>query len=447
MTAIRTRGVTKVFGDLRAVDAIDLDVPAGGVVGFVGPNGAGKSTTIRMLLGLIEPTSGDGEVLGHPIADPSGYLHRVGALIEAPAFYPTLTGHENLRVFATLGGHDRRRIAELLEVVGLGGRGGDRYRNYSLGMKQRLGIAAALLPDPDLLVLDEPTNGLDPQGIVEIRTLLRDIGASGKTVFVSSHLLAEIQAACDSIVMIDRGGVVFGGTMTDLLEHTSSTIRAVADTGLWRELPDAPFPRTPSALAWTGEELISWGNREGTNTAGAIYDPDTEQWRPMVDAPEQGRVYAATWAGEKLVVVARGGAAAYDPHDNAWTELPTSGLSPQAVAATATESVVVAYDYLLDAGYYDLGAGTWNELPSLPLGAGECFPDAGTLTDGTVVAFYCGQLALLDPSKSAWDAIEVPGDGNGNLLADARPVVAPDGLHLLSSGTFGGTAQHWHYQP
>jgi len=228
MTAIRTRGLTKDFGDLRAVNAIDLDLPTGGVVGFVGPNGAGKSTTIRMLLGLIEPTSGDGEVLGHPIADPAGYLHRVGALIEAPAFYPTLTGHENLRVFATLGGHDRRRIAELLEVVGLGGRGGDKYKNYSLGMKQRLGIAAALLPDPDLLVLDEPTNGLDPQGIVEIRTLLRDIGASGKTVFVSSHLLAEIQAACDSIVMIDRGGVVFSGTMVDLLDRTAPTIRAAA---------------------------------------------------------------------------------------------------------------------------------------------------------------------------------------------------------------------------
>lgn len=228
MTAIRTRGLTKDFGDLRAVNAIDLDLPAGGVVGFVGPNGAGKSTTIRMLLGLIEPTSGDGEVLGHPIADPSGYLQRVGALIEAPAFYPTLTGQENLRVFATLGGHDRGRIAELLEVVGLGGRGSDKYKHYSLGMNQRLGIAAALLPDPDLLVLDEPTNGLDPQGIVEIRTLLRDIGASGKTVFVSSHLLAEIQAACDSIVMIDHGGVVFSGTMVALLERTSPTIRAAA---------------------------------------------------------------------------------------------------------------------------------------------------------------------------------------------------------------------------
>jgi len=229
MTSIRTTGLTKDFGDLRAVDNIDMDLPRGGVTGFVGPNGAGKSTTIRMLLGLIKPTSGEGQVLGHSIEDPSAYLHRVGALIEAPAFYPTLTGEENLRVFASLGGYDQRRIAEMLQTVGLSDRGTDKYKTYSLGMKQRLGIAVALLPDPDLLVLDEPTNGLDPQGIVEIRNLLMQLGAGGKTVFVSSHLLAEIQAACDSIVMIDHGGVVFGGTMVDLLNRNSPTIRAAAE--------------------------------------------------------------------------------------------------------------------------------------------------------------------------------------------------------------------------
>jgi ABC-2 type transport system ATP-binding protein len=229
MTSIRTSGLTKDFGDLRAVDRIDMDLPRGGVTGFVGPNGAGKSTTIRMLLGLIKPTSGEGEVLGHSIKDPSAYLHRVGALIEAPAFYPTLTGEENLRVFASLGGYDQDRIADMLQTVGLSDRGTDKYKTYSLGMKQRLGIALALLPDPDLLVLDEPTNGLDPQGIVEIRNLLMELGASGKTVFVSSHLLAEIQAACDSIVMIDHGGVVFAGTMVDLLNRNSPTIRAAAE--------------------------------------------------------------------------------------------------------------------------------------------------------------------------------------------------------------------------
>jgi ABC-2 type transport system ATP-binding protein len=232
MTSIRTTGLTKDFGDLRAVDNINMDLPRGGVAGFVGPNGSGKSTTIRMLLGLIKPTSGEAEVLGQSIQNPSAYLHRVGGLIEAPAFYPSLTGEENLRVFAALGGFARGRIAEMLEVVGLGDRGGDKYKNYSLGMKQRLGIALALLPDPDLLVLDEPTNGLDPQGIVEIRSLLMELGASGKTVFVSSHLLAEIQAACDSIVMIDHGGVVFGGSMVDLLNRNSPTIRAAAENDI-----------------------------------------------------------------------------------------------------------------------------------------------------------------------------------------------------------------------
>jgi ABC-2 type transport system ATP-binding protein len=140
-----------------------------------------------------------------------------------------LTGEENLRVFATLGGHNRHRIGEVLQVVGLGERGNDKYKTYSLGMKQRLGIALALLPDPELLVLDEPTNGLDPLGIVEIRSLLMELGANDKTIFVSSHLLAEIQAACDSIVMIDRGGVVFSGSMADLLSRNSPTIRAAAE--------------------------------------------------------------------------------------------------------------------------------------------------------------------------------------------------------------------------
>ena len=249
MTSIRTQQLTKEFRGVRAVDGLDIDLPHGGVTGFVGPNGAGKSTTIRMLLGLIEPTSGEGEVLGHSIAQPSAYLHRVGALIEAPAFYPSLTGEENLRVLATLGGHAAGRISQTLQTVGLHDRAGDRYKNYSLGMKQRLGIAAALLPDPDLLILDEPTNGLDPTGIVEIRHLLMDLGAAGKTVFVSSHLLAEIQAACDSIVMIDHGGVVFSGSMIDLLAHSASTIRATAQN-------DADTPSLIQLAAQAGYQAV-----------------------------------------------------------------------------------------------------------------------------------------------------------------------------------------------
>jgi len=162
--AISARGLTKRYGSRRAVDALDLEIPAGAVAGFVGPNGSGKTTTMAMLLGLVQPTQGTGSVLGYALDEPASYLRRVGALIESPAFYPGLTGAENLRVLAAVGGHDERDITGLLEIVGLAGRGGDRFRGYSLGMKQRLGIAAALLGDPDLLILDEPINGLDPAG-------------------------------------------------------------------------------------------------------------------------------------------------------------------------------------------------------------------------------------------------------------------------------------------
>jgi len=272
MASIQTTGLTKSFGALRAVDNISLDLPEEGVVGFVGPNGAGKSTTIRMLLGLVEPTSGSGQVLGHSIHNPGAYLSRVGALIESPAFHPSLTGEENLRLLATLGGNPSERITEVLETVGLTGREQDRYRQYSLGMKQRLGIAAALLPDPDLLVLDEPTNGLDPEGIVEIRHLLMDLGADGKTVFVSSHLLSEIQAACDWIVMIDRGGVVFSGGLTDLLDKASPTIRAAAqdksrNPDLIQLAADAGYHATTynggievdAPASWTGDlNRLAW---------------------------------------------------------------------------------------------------------------------------------------------------------------------------------------------
>ncbi len=165
-----SRGLTKRYGDRVAVDHLDIEVPSGVVAGFVGPNGAGKTTTMAMLLGLVRPTAGTGTVLGASIDEPAAYLHEVGALIESPAFYPSLTGAENLRMFATVGRHDTASIPALLDEVGLGDRGDDRYRSYSLGMKQRLGIAAALLGDPKLLILDEPANGLDPQGVREMRS-------------------------------------------------------------------------------------------------------------------------------------------------------------------------------------------------------------------------------------------------------------------------------------
>jgi ABC-2 type transport system ATP-binding protein len=228
-TALSLQGLTKRYGDRTVVDHLDLEVPAGTVAGFVGPNGAGKTTTMAMLLGLVRPTSGTGSVLGHPIEDPARYLRRVGALIEGPAFYPALTGAQNLRVFATLAGHDPTPIPALLELVGLEGRGDDRYRGYSLGMKQRLGIAAALLGQPDLLILDEPSNGLDPQGMREMRELLLRLSGTGRTIFVSSHALSELEQVCDWLVLIDTGRSLFQGPARQLLDGAVAAIRVAAD--------------------------------------------------------------------------------------------------------------------------------------------------------------------------------------------------------------------------
>jgi ABC-2 type transport system ATP-binding protein len=215
--AISVTDLSKKYETGFAVSHANFEVPLGSVCGFVGPNGAGKTTTIRMLLGLISPSGGTGEILGESINEPEKYLPRVGAMIEGPAFYPALSGAENLRVLATLGGFPLDRVEELLEQVGLGARGKSKYKTYSLGMKQRLGIAASLLPNPQLLILDEPTNGLDPEGIQEVRALLRNLADSGTTVFVSSHLLSELEIISDHLVMLRKGEVVFAGPIQDLL--------------------------------------------------------------------------------------------------------------------------------------------------------------------------------------------------------------------------------------
>jgi ABC-2 type transport system ATP-binding protein len=194
-----------------------MRIPPGVVAGFIGPNGAGKTTTLRMLLGLVRPSAGDGRVFSLPLHSPASYLPRVGALIESPAFYPGLSGQRNLAVQATLGGHPLARVPVVLERVGLADRGGDRYRTYSLGMKQRLGIAGALLGEPTLLILDEPTNGLDPAGIRDMRALVRSLAQDGPTVLISSHLLAEVQQVCDWLVVIEHGRLVFQGPTARLL--------------------------------------------------------------------------------------------------------------------------------------------------------------------------------------------------------------------------------------
>jgi ABC-2 type transport system ATP-binding protein len=193
-----------------------MTVPAGVVAGFVGPNGAGKTTTMRMLLGLVAPNAGTGTVLGQPLGEPRRYLPRVGALVEGPAFYPSLTGRQNLRLLARLGGIDRGRVDEVLDLVALTSRGDDPYRTYSAGMKQRLGIAAALLPRPELLVLDEPTNGLDPAGTRGIRGLLTRLAGAGTTILVASHLLAEVEAVCSWMILLHRGRRVYQGTLDGL---------------------------------------------------------------------------------------------------------------------------------------------------------------------------------------------------------------------------------------
>ncbi len=251
MTVVEIRGLTKRYpgrrgsGGVTAVDSIDLTVNRGEVYGFLGPNGAGKTTTLRMLVGLIAPTVGEITVLG---ARPGSReaVSGIGALIEGPAFYPYLSGRDNLKVVARYAGTPETSIDEMLELVDLDGRGRDRFASYSLGMKQRLGVAAALLKDPELIVLDEPTNGLDPQGMRDMRGLIRRLGQDGRTVILSSHMLGEVQQICDRIGVIDHGRMITEGTVDELrggielviaaspTDVASDTVRAMAGVELLR---------------------------------------------------------------------------------------------------------------------------------------------------------------------------------------------------------------------
>ena len=213
---VETRDLTKRYGPrIIAVERVSLTVRRGEVYGFLGPNGAGKTTTLRMLLGLIRPTSGAASVLSKPPGDPES-LARVGALVESPAFYPYLSGRDNLRVIARYAGVPKERIEETLALVDLTGRARDRFATYSLGMKQRLGVAAALLKDPELLILDEPTNGLDPAGMANMRGLVRSLGSGERTVLLSSHLLGEVEQVCDRVGVISDGRLIAESTVDEL---------------------------------------------------------------------------------------------------------------------------------------------------------------------------------------------------------------------------------------
>ncbi len=217
--AIETRGLSKRFGERAAIDGVDLRVPRGCAFGFLGPNGAGKTTMIRTLLGLTDASAGTMHVLGHPVpAERAQALQRVGAIVEEPRFHMHLSGRENLRIVAAVRGPEtHERIEPALARVGLSDRASEKVKKYSMGMRQRLGVARCLLSDPLLLILDEPTNGLDPGGIQEFREMIREmVEQEGRTVFISSHLLDEVEKTCDAAAIVDRGKIVTQGAMADL---------------------------------------------------------------------------------------------------------------------------------------------------------------------------------------------------------------------------------------
>jgi ABC-2 type transport system ATP-binding protein len=312
--ALATQGLAKRYGSRVALDGLDLRVPEGVVYGFLGPNGAGKTTTMRILTGLVRPDAGRVELLGRPFGrGDRRRLFEVGALIESPAFYPFLSGRENLRSLAATGAPvSAGRIEELLELVNLRDRANDRVSGYSLGMKQRLGIAASLLSDPRLLLLDEPANGLDPAGIVGMRDTLRSLAAAGKTVFVSSHILSEVQQLVDVVGIIARGRLVREGPVETLLREEGS-IRIRVDA--------AEVPTAGAALVRVaGDRSVTAESGPEAGWLSVRFDPANaaELNRALVEAG----VYASRLeAGTNLEAL--------------FLELTGSGQGPGAVSAAA----------------------------------------------------------------------------------------------------------------
>jgi ABC-2 type transport system ATP-binding protein len=221
---IEVSGLSKSFGAVKAVDNLTFSVPAGTITGFLGPNGAGKTTTLRCLLGLVTPTSGAATIGGRAYADLPQPSATVGAMLEASSFHPARSGRDHLLVYCTVNGFPDGRADEVLDVVGLTKAAGQKVRGYSMGMRQRLGLAAALLGDPRVLILDEPANGLDPEGIAWLRRFLRRMAEEGRTVLVSSHVLSEVQQTVDHVLIINRGALVRQGTIDELVEHAGLTV-------------------------------------------------------------------------------------------------------------------------------------------------------------------------------------------------------------------------------
>lgn len=236
-TVLQTNQLTKKYGKLLAVNGLDISIQSGSVFGLLGPNGSGKTTTLGMLLDAVEPTSGSFSWFGHA---PSAKVRRkVGAILESPTFYPYLTGYQNLKIICRIKEVEEGRIDEVLNIVGLGTRGNDKFKGYSLGMKQRLAIASALLSDPEVLILDEPTNGLDPQGIAEIRQLIIDIAQSGKTIILASHLLDEVQKVCTEFAVLRNGKMIYTGGVHEALDGQVSYELATKDMDALRTALDS----------------------------------------------------------------------------------------------------------------------------------------------------------------------------------------------------------------
>jgi ABC-2 type transport system ATP-binding protein len=284
---LRTDGLTKRFGAREVVKGVNLEVRRGDVFGLLGPNGSGKTTTIRMLLGLVLPTGGRIEWFGHDAAEAAWMrqaLQRIGAVVEQPSFYPFLTGRDNLLGMATFSGlavdaATRARVESVLRQVGLGERAGDAYRKYSLGMKQRLGIAAALLTDPDVVVLDEPTNGLDPAGMVEVRSLIGELAQRGTTVFLSSHLLHEVQQVCTRVAILKEGLLLAQGSVAELLASGQGVQVSFADP--------QDFPRAVAALQAAQQSGVNWlqGARYVAPEPGQLVPPGG--WYLLVNATSE----------------------------------------------------------------------------------------------------------------------------------------------------------------
>ena len=264
---ISTTRLTKAFGKLVAVNDLNLQVMRGDVFGFLGPNGSGKTTTIRMLLGLIRPTTGRATLFGlDNVYQLPAILQRIGAIIETPVFYPYLSGIDNLRVIAAnsgmvLGKANARRLDEVLELVELRAYGKLAYRKFSLGMKQRLGIAAALLADPELVMLDEPTNGLDPAGMIEIRGLIGRLSSLGKTVFLSSHLLSEVQQVCNRVAILQKGNLVKQGDVKELLRDSEQVVLRLNEEGQTQQALEILQQARGQDLKWISNVALEQKNQ------------------------------------------------------------------------------------------------------------------------------------------------------------------------------------------